>query len=370
MTEDKLSGLFDEIRNESAQTSVSEVDQWIETAVAGAATIGLLATLKLFLIKKPLIMWSAFVTLAGGASLSAVVILSQPEVKEKQEKQPIVRAYAEPVRTVESTEDTDLEIPIPEIPAEKTTAPAEPGQSEDMGVHIPVRIPDLHSKLTEITPLAPLRKVVQGGNFTKLDLSGVVDVELTQGKTCSVEIVPESAKDVIIVKIENGTLHIANEPEKWNKRRKENEKEKIVVKVTMETLERINMSGATNLVTKGQFVVNSLELDMAGASDLNLNVKATKLKGDFSGAVNAKLSGECETMNLDISGAAEAELFDLVAKKATVDNSGAGHLEIYISESLVVDGSGASETYYKVDVTSKNVSTSVETSGAAVVKKR
>lgn len=369
MTEDKLSGLFDEIRNESAQTSVSEVDQWIETAVAGAATIGLLATLKLFLIKKPLIMWSAFLTLAGGASVSAVVILSQPEVKEKPADKQIVRVYTEPskkLETVEMNEEADTEAPIHEAVADKTNTPEEPGQPEDMGIYIPVRIPELNHKPAKIAPL----KTMIGGSFTQIDVSGVVTVELTQGKSCSVEIYPESAKEVILVEIENGTLHLSNDPNKWNKRKREFEKEEIIVKVTMETLERISMSGATNLVTKGQFVANSLELDMTGASDLNINIKTTKLRGDFSGAINAKLTGDCETMSLDVSGAAQAELFNFTTRKATVDNSGAGHLELSVSESLVVDGSGASETYYKVDATSKNVSTSVETSGAAVVKKR
>lgn len=372
MTEDKLSGLFDEIRNESAQTSVSEVNQWIETAVAGAATIGLLATLKLFLIKKPLIMWSTFITLAGGASLSAVVLFSQPEVKEKQENKQFTRDYTAPAKKNETKEieevkmESDPETPISESPIEKTNTPQGTDFPEDLGIHIPVIIPDPDHKPTKLAPL----KTLIGGTFTKLDVSGVINVELTQGKSCGVEIYPERAKDVIIVEIEDGTLHLTNDPDKWNKHMKENAKEEIVVKVTIEKLERIDLSGATTLKTMNQLNAATLVVDLTGASNMDLDVKATKVRGDFSGASNITLIGTSESVDLDVSGAAQANLFRFSAKKAKVDNSGAGQLELSVSEALVIDGSGASVTYYKVDGESKSISISAETSGSAVVKKK
>ncbi len=366
MTEDKLSGLFDEIRKESAQTSVSEVNQWIETAAAGAATIGLLATLKLFLIKKPLIMWSAFVTVAGGASISAVVLFSQPGATEKHVEQPVVRhAHSLPMKKFNPVE-TELKeetiTPIPEeapIDKRKEEAPVLP---EDMGVHIPARTPELEPLKGSILTLRTRQTTA---NFSKIDVSGAISVELTQGTACSLEVFPENAKNLVHVEVTNGTLHLSNEPNKGKSRN-----ERIIVKVTMPTLERIDMSGATNLISINQFDVKSLTIDMTGASDLNLKVTASTLKGDISGASNLKLDGTCEVMNLDLSGAAQANLFNLSAKKANVDNSGAAHAEISVSEVLVLDGSGASVTYYQISGDSKKVSTSLETSGSAVAKKR
>lgn len=364
MTEDKLSGLFDEIRNESAQTSVSEVNQWIETAAAGAATIGLLATLKLFLIKKPLIMWSAFVTVAGGASLSAVVLFSQPEAKEKQVDKSVV-SHSLPVKKFNPVE-TELKeetiTPIPEeAPIEKRKEEA-PVLPEDMGVYIPVKTPELETKKGFILTLKTPQTTA---SFNKIDVSGAISVELSQGKSCTVEVVPETAKDLVHVEITNGTLHLSNEPNKRNTRN-----ERILVKVSMPTLEKVDMSGATNLFSTTQFDVKSLVIDMTGASDLKLKVNASSLKGDISGASNLKLDGTCENMDLDLSGAAQANLFDLSAKKATVDNSGAGHAEISVSEVLVLDGSGASVTYYQVSSGAEKIRVDIETSGGATAKKK
>ena len=364
MTEDKLSGLFDEIRNESAQTSVSEVNQWIETAVAGAATIGLLATLKLFLIKKPLIMWSAFVTIAGGASLSAVVLFSQPEVKEKQVKHSVTShtPSVKKFNPVEAEIKEEIVTPIPEeAPIEKPNEEA-PVLPEDMGVRIPARTPELGPQkgliLTLRTPQAT-------ATFTRIDVSGAISVELTQGKSCTVEVVPETAKDLVHIEVTNGTLHLSNE---FNKR--SNKSESMVVKVTMPNLERLDMSGATNLVSTSPFDSKSLVIDMTGASDLKLKVNGSTLKATISGASDLKLEGSCEVMDLDVSGAAQANLFELKTQKAKVGNSGAGHVEVSISERLVVDGSGASTTYYMVEGNSKEISTDLGTSGGAVVKKK
>lgn len=361
MTEDRLSGLFDEIRNESAQTSISEVDQWIDAAVAAAATAGLLATLKLILIKKPLIMWTTLLTVTGGASLGVVMIFSKPDVKEEPVRKEVV-SYSIPSRELkeETTyEPADLESPILEEPAEEPS-PENPGLPEDLGTLIPLKL----EKQGNGAVIPVYRKPQTTESFTKIHLSGALYIELSQGKACSVTVEPESAKDLVHVEIKDGTLYLKNAPNKRDRR------EKVVVKVSVQDLDELSMSGATSLMSMHQLGLNTLTLDMEGASNVNLNLKATKLKGDFSGACIIEIEGTCETMDLDVSGAAQAKLSALSAKKATVDNSGAAHLEISVSETLNADASGASEIYYRVSGESKSIRVDVETSGSAVIKKQ
>ncbi len=362
MTEDKLSGLFDEIRNESAQTSISEVDQWIDAAVAAGATVGLLATLKLILIKKPLIMWTTLLTVTGGASLGAVLIFSKPEVKEEPVKKEIVSYTAAPARDLKEekivepveTESPKLDEPIGETKYETPNLP------EDMGAPVLVKYPRYDTRYE----IPAYRKPQTTESFTKVHVSGALYVELTQGKACSILVEPESAKDLVQVEIQNGTLYLKNTPEKKDR------KEKVVIRVCVKDLDELHMSGATSLMSPHQLGLDQLSLDMAGASNASLNLKVSKLKGDFSGASNVEIAGTCESVDLDVSGAAQAQLADLSVKKAKIDNSGAGHLEISVSENLKADGSGASVTYYKVEGTSANVSIDIETSGSATVKKK
>ncbi|WP_343633461.1 head GIN domain-containing protein [Fluviicola sp.] len=360
MTEDRLSGLFDEIRNESAQTSISEVDQWIDAAVAAGATVGLLATLKLILIKKPLIMWTTLLTVTGGASLGAVMIFSKPEVKEKPVKQEVVSTYSVPAKQLkeEQTEEpVEQESPKVEQPAtepdpEAITLP------EDMGTPVPVKYPSYNNQYQ----IPAYRKPQTTESFTKVHVSGALYVELSQGKACSILIEPETAKDLVQVEIQNGTLYLKNERNKGERR------EKLVVKVTVQDLDELFLSGATSLMTMHQFGLGTLSLEMDGASNANLNLKTTKLKGDFSGASNVTLEGTSENADLHISGAAQANLTDLSVKHAKLVNSGAGHAEISVSETLKADGSGASETYYKVSSGSNSIRVDVSSTGSAIIK--
>jgi len=358
MTEDRLSGLFDEIRKESAQTSISEVDQWIDAAVTAGATIGILTTLKLILIKKPLIMWTTLLTVTGGASLGVVMIFSKPEIKEEPVKKEAV-SYSVPakewIKETKTEEPVELESPILDEPARESNS-ENPNLPEDLGALVPLKT--LRSDNRSI-PL--YRKPDVTGSFTKVHLSGALMVELSQGKECSVLVEPESAKDLIHIEIQDGTLYLENEKNKKDRR------EKVVIKVTVKDLNELFLSGATALMTMHQFGVETLSLEMDGASNANLNLKATKLKGDFSGASNVTIEGSCENADLEISGAAQVNLTELSVKNAKVTNSGAGHAEISISESLKADGSGASTTYYKVSSGAKSIRVDVNTSGSAVI---
>lgn len=360
MTEDKLDGLFDEIRKESAQTSISEVDQWIETAVAGAATVGLLATLKLFLIKKPLIMWTTLLTVTGGASLSVALIFNQPEAKKEPNKA-IVSQYVPASAPPTYKEKEEVKQDEPETPISEEPVRAEnPNIPEDLEAPFPLRYPDFEKNWK----IPVYRSPETTASFTKVHVSGALSVELSQGNACSVLIEPETAKDLVRVEIQNGTLYLKNEPYKKDR------KEKILVKVAVQDLTELRMSGATNLITHKELEVGVLSLELDGASDATLNLKATKIKGNFSGASDINIAGTCESIDLDVSGAAEAKLGSVKAKSATIDNSGAGHVEISVSDDLTIDGSGASSTYYSIHGDSKSIRASISTSGAAEAKKR
>jgi hypothetical protein len=175
---------------------------------------------------------------------------------------------------------------------------------------------------------------------------------------------PGNASDLVSIEVQNGTLYLKNAQNKKDR------KEKIVVKVCVEYLKELHMSGATSLLSVNQLGLDVLTLEADGASNVNLSLKATKLTGDFSGASNVEIAGTCETAKLDISGASQARLSDFELKKVSLDNSGAAQVDLMISEELSVDASGASSTTYKVHSGSSKIRVDINTSGSAQVKKR
>ena len=74
---------------------------------------------------------------------------------------------------------------------------------------------------------------------------------------------------------------------------------------------------------------------------MDLNVY-DKLDIELSGASNADLEGNTNELKADISGASKLEAVNLISKFAELDCSGAANAEVYVTEKLDADASGAS----------------------------
>ena len=77
------------------------------------------------------------------------------------------------------------------------------------------------------------------------------------------------------------------------------------------------------------------------------------------------MKGETRRFTLETSGAAKAMCYGLLSEETIVDISGAGEAQVYASQKLQVDVSGAGNVSYKGEV--KNISQ--EVSGAGSVRK-
>ncbi|HYJ45509.1 MAG TPA: DUF2807 domain-containing protein, partial [Pyrinomonadaceae bacterium] len=87
--------------------------------------------------------------------------------------------------------------------------------------------------------------------------------------------------------------------------------------------------------------------ETSGAS----NIVATQIKSDdfkigSSGASELKLSGDAKTLSIDSSGAGDIDAKDLHAEKVTVTSSGAARSDVYASEELNANVSGAGNVNY------------------------
>jgi hypothetical protein len=115
----------------------------------------------------------------------------------------------------------------------------------------------------------------------------------------------------------------------------------------MVNLNTIDCSGASTLKSEGQLNFENLEIELSGASDLELNLKATKVKLRSSGASDAALEGTAENISIENTGASDVNAEELEAKKVEVSCSGAGVVTVNVKDDLKAKASGASEVFYK-----------------------
>jgi hypothetical protein len=170
------------------------------------------------------------------------------------------------------------------------------------------------------------------GAFSSVDVSGAYEVEIVCQKQPSLEVEgDENILPLVQTYVENNTLYIMSE-------RGFNVKKPIKVRVTTGNLEAINSSGASKITLDG--------------------VKNEQLAIDANGASKINAAGETKNLQIDSSGASTVNVQDLRASRVKVSLSGAGHANVYASEEMNADVSGAaSVTYYgEPKVVNKSVS--------------
>lgn len=205
-------------------------------------------------------------------------------------------------------------------------------------------------------------------DFSGLELSGIVEVNLVKSDSYKVEIIlPNVLKEYLQVWVNNGVLKIG-----WNKNipsklQKELGNWTCKAEIAMPKLRKLEMSGATSLKCDDTFDLGreEISLDLSGASKIkSLNVNAEKLDAEISGACSYKLTGNFNEAELDLSGAASGS-FKINADKAEVDVSGAAKTNMDGNFGKIeVDASGACI----LNLNGKVGKLEVDASGASNVK--
>ena len=203
-------------------------------------------------------------------------------------------------------------------------------------------------------------------NFTGLDLSGVVEVNLVKSDSYKVEVtLPSVLQEYLMVYESNGVLKIG-----WNKQIPSKLQKRLgswtcKAEIAMPELRKVEMSGATSLRCDDTFELGrgELSLESSGASHIKtLNANAGKLDAEISGASSCVMYGSYLEAELDLSGATKTSL-DGDYGKVEIDASGACEVNLKGSiGTLEIDASGASNVK-AMNAEAENAI--LETSGAA-----
>ena len=203
-------------------------------------------------------------------------------------------------------------------------------------------------------------------NFTGLDLSGVVEVNLVKSDSYKVEVtLPSVLQEYLLVYESNGVLKIG-----WNKQIPSKLHKRLgswtcKAEIAMPELRKVEMSGATSLRCDDTFELGrgELSLELSGASHIKtLNANAGKLDAEISGASSCVMYGSYHEAELDLSGATKTSL-DGDYGKVEIDASGACEVNLKGSiGTLEIDASGASNVK-AMNAEAENAI--LETSGAA-----
>lgn len=154
-------------------------------------------------------------------------------------------------------------------------------------------------------------KVYEFGDITRLEVSFLYDVHITEGTSGKVTVVYESdyEKHLRVKYRESDSqllLHLNDIPKKF----KRGDQPHINVYIEMDHIDAITLMGAGKAFFDGEFKSDDLRIDMSGAAGLSgLEVKGENLIMNCSGAVKAGITGNFDRRaGIEMSGAAKGSL--------------------------------------------------------------
>jgi len=341
MTDQSLNKLFEKARVEPPQTDMKDVQKWIGYTGVFALLAGFSFKFKTIFTSKIILMTSSII-LAASVAVGTIIfsVSNNKAITNKKD--------AELIRQDLQREVTLLPV-ITSTPEQSSSTPAaiidstETHQNESFVLSLlPLRqFASLSSNADSIDLVRPAATPDKYGTFNAIKVSGAIDVVLIQGNECGVRIDADAVGEKVVRIInEGGTLKI------YSENKSNNSNYELTVYVTFKELKKIDCSGASEIKSQGELILENLLVKVSGASEIELALKTKDLTLESSGASEIELTGQTDVFTLNNSGASELEAKNFKVKRAEIVCSSASETTVSVSEHLKADISGASEVKY------------------------
>lgn len=229
------------------------------------------------------------------------------------------------------------------------------------GVSVPLS--GCHSDRFERTSSGKVVKQTRPvSDFTEIEAGGAFEIFIRQASSPAViveadaEIIDQIVTEVVGSKLK---IYMKNRPTTWMR-----DIDDMKIYISVKDLKKLDLSGAVEVVTENRLSGTDLKIEASGASEVKLELAMQSLDLNLSGASELTLLGTAGTVRIDGSGASDIEAYDLAVTDLTVYGSGAIEASVTVSGSLKANVSGACTIRYK-----GNPKVDIHSSGASSIKR-
>ncbi len=177
-------------------------------------------------------------------------------------------------------------------------------------------------------------------NVTRLNVSGIFNLYLSQGDQPSIRIEGSEDKIKKLKVIQNGeTLELKFDEIKnsfFGDSRPD-------VYLTLSDLKLMEFDGVGNIKSEGPFKVGEIRLEGNGVGNISLQFEAQKIDAEFNLMGNMTLKGSADVIKLSNEGIGNIEASGLISQTMTLNSSGIGKVAVHCTGdlSITVNGIGA-----------------------------
>jgi hypothetical protein len=187
------------------------------------------------------------------------------------------------------------------------------------------------------------------GDFTGIRAGDAINVVITQSEANSLKVdADEKIQGQIKTEVKDGILSLSTEGNI-------NTDKTITVTVGIKNLSSLEASGAANVESTNQLVVDKLKIESNGAGNVSLELKANDVQANVSGAGNITLKGTAQNLDASLSGAGNLKASNLEADRVKAKVSGLGSAKVHAKLALDADVSGVGDIIYKGNPAERNV---------------
>jgi hypothetical protein len=195
------------------------------------------------------------------------------------------------------------------------------------------------------------------GEFTNIEVSNGIDVEVTQSNAKSIEVkADDNIIDLITTDIVDGTLKIAMEKSVKNTKSKK-------VFVTLPDIESMRTSSGASLESKNTLIVRSLETKASSGSEIKITVEAEKITCETSSGSDIQVKGKALKLEAESSSGRDIVADELLTNDVVAKSSSGSSIDVHPILSLDAKASSGSDIKYHN--TPKTV-TKITSSGGSV----
>ena len=182
------------------------------------------------------------------------------------------------------------------------------------------------------------------GDFSEISIEGAFKVYLVQGDQCVVT-VKTTNKDIfddIKIKRNQNEVDIKLDQSLFSFSR-------VSLYITFKTLEKLRIEGGVNMKTNGFLDLNNFAVNIEGGANIDLYLKADKVKIYGEGGFLFELKGVANALDITINGAGHVDAAELKTKDVSFTTAGFGTGSVYATETLNAKIEGVGKLSYKGD---------------------
>jgi hypothetical protein len=173
-------------------------------------------------------------------------------------------------------------------------------------------------------------------NFTKIDVSGSIDVIITQDPAYQVRVeAGNRMMDFIETDVTGGELRI------WERSNSIINDKPMRVYVSIGSVERLTLEGSGS-IEGSNLVANNCEIDVFGSGDVVLDIVTTSMSVAVDGSGDIEVGGTTQDFVVDIRGSGDVNARFFESDDCSVFIQGSGDARVHANQSLdvTIDGSG------------------------------